>query len=63
MEQKAQPIQQERFNLFHNGFVSNYKELAPESGMSDSEVICHLIQEQVKKGLTLNQALKNVCET
>ena len=53
-----------RFTLFHNGFISNFKELLPShSELTDSEVIAYLIDEKLEQGLELNDAIKIVCES
>lgn len=47
-EEQAHPIAGSGFGLFHNGFISNYKELVAESGapkdLTDTQLIAHLVQ-------------------
>ena len=43
LDKHAHPVVNPKFSLFHNGFISNFKELAHEDQMTDSEVIAHLI--------------------
>jgi glucosamine 6-phosphate synthetase-like amidotransferase/phosphosugar isomerase protein len=55
-DQRAHPIHSEsgKFSLFHNGFISNFKELCgANSDQTDSEVIASLIEECLLQGHTL----------
>jgi glucosamine 6-phosphate synthetase-like amidotransferase/phosphosugar isomerase protein len=42
-----------RFSLFHNGFISNYKELLrelkTEKQMTDTEIIATLVDQQLSQ--------------
>lgn len=72
-EAQAHPVfdSQERFAVFHNGFVSNYKELALELfpfkdpnkiNLTDSELIALMIGKQLDQGVDLTNAIKNVLQ-
>ena len=65
--------QQERVAVFHNGFVTNYKELAKElfpnknpdkSTLSDSELIALMLGKYLdQEGMDVKTALKTLVET
>ena len=70
LEHQAHPVEPEsrRFSLFHNGFISNYKELLTElkteKQMTDTEIIATLVDQQLSQsGSDLCSAIKTVCET
>ena len=65
---QAHPVfdQQERVAVFHNGFVTNYKELAKElfpqrnpdkSTLSDSELIALMLGKFLDQGMDVKTAL------
>src|SRR3989338_239407 len=55
--------------LIHNGIVDNYQELEKKIkghkliGQTDSEIIAHLIEKELKKVKDLFKAVKNVAKT
>lgn len=55
-------MQKPSFSLFHNGFITNFKELTDNNDLTDSEVIASLIDARLKLGQTLGQAIRHVCE-
>ena len=71
---QAHPVfdQQERVAVFHNGFVTNYKELAKElfpqrnpdkSTLSDSELIALMLGKFLDSGMDAKTALQTIIET
>jgi len=65
-EENAHPHRVGNIVVVHNGIIENYTQLKKElisegchfSSETDTEVIAHLIDRQVKKGLTLVQAVQ-----
>ena len=73
-DKQAHPVfdSQERVAVFHNGFVTNYKELAKElyphkdpskSNLSDSELIALMIGKLMDQGMEVKAAIQNLVET
>lgn len=73
-DKQAHPVfdEQERVAVFHNGFVTNYKEIAKElfpnkdpskSIMSDSELIACLLGRLLDQGMNLKTAIQTMIET
>ena len=73
-DKQAHPVfdEQERVAVFHNGFVTNYKEIAKElfpnkdpskSTMSDSELIATLLGRLLDQGMDLKTAIQTMIET
>ena len=73
-EQQAHPVfdANERVAVFHNGFVTNYKELAKElyphkdpskSTLSDSELIALTLGKFLDQGMDLKTAIVTLIET
>ena len=71
---QAHPVfdQRERVAVFHNGFVTNYKELARElfpdrnpdkSTLSDSELIALMLGKFLDQQMDIKTALKTLVET
>ena len=67
-DKQAHPVQddKERISVFHNGFVTNYKELATElypnkdaakSTLSDSELIALMIGKLMDDGMDIKSAI------
>src|SRR3989338_3795906 len=59
----------ERIAVVHNGIIENYKELREElksqghtfASETDTEIIPHLIEELLKTGLSLQEAVRTAC--
>ncbi|OGJ65162.1 hypothetical protein A3A67_01595 [Candidatus Peribacteria bacterium RIFCSPLOWO2_01_FULL_51_18] len=55
--------------VVHNGIIENYEELREElkakkhifKSATDTEIIPHLIEEEMKKGISLEEAVRNSC--
>lgn len=73
-DKQAHPVfdEQERVAVFHNGFVTNYKEIAKElfphkdpskSTMSDSELIALMLGRYLDQGMDLKIAIQTLIET
>ena len=73
-DKQCHPVfdEQERVAVFHNGFVTNYKEIAKElfpfkdpskSTMSDSELIAFLLGRYLDQGMDLKTAIQTMIET
>lgn len=66
----AHPHVSERLALIHNGIIENYKDLKHElqkkgvvfSSDTDTEVVAHLIGQEIKSGLTPKDALNRAIE-
>lgn len=64
-DERAHPIHSadHKFSLFHNGFITNFKELSGgKNDTTDSEVIAQLIENKLQDGLTLQEAVQCVLE-
>ena len=70
-DKQAHPVmdEQERVAVFHNGFVSNYKELARElfphkdpnrSTLSDSELIALTLGKFLDQGMDIKTAIQTI---
>ena len=73
-DNQAHPVfdEQQRVAVFHNGFVTNYKELAIElyphkdpskSRLSDSELIALKLGKLLDSGLDIKTAIQTLIET
>ncbi len=73
-ERQAHPVSddKDRISVFHNGFVTNYKELAKElfpnkdpskCTLSDSELIALMIGKLMDEGTEIKSAIQNLVET
>ena len=73
-DNQAHPVfdSEKRVAVFHNGFVTNYKELAKElfphkdpskSNQSDSELIALMLGKLLTDGLDIKTAIKTLVET
>jgi glucosamine--fructose-6-phosphate aminotransferase (isomerizing) len=69
-EENAHPHRAGRVVLIHNGIIENYLELRAElvrrgrrlSSETDSEVIAHLIDEEVERGVSLVEATRRAVQ-
>jgi glucosamine--fructose-6-phosphate aminotransferase (isomerizing) len=67
-ERNAHPHRAGPVAVVHNGIIENYAELMEGlrqrghkfSSDTDSEVVCHLMEERLKKGLSLAQTMREV---
>lgn len=73
-DKQAHPVFDEKMRVavFHNGFVTNYKELALElyphkdpskSTLSDSEMIALFLGKLLDEGMDIKQAITTLIET
>ncbi|MDR2781175.1 MAG: glutamine--fructose-6-phosphate transaminase (isomerizing) [Holosporaceae bacterium] len=67
-ENNAHPIVSENLAIVHNGIIENYKELKFElqkdgfifETETDTEVIAHLLQREINRGLSSRKSFENV---